>query len=324
MLAGQRQRTELRNRDSHARRLLLDKRAGTGRTDLVHLEVRDLAVFERDILAVLTADFKYGVRLRHPVRRRTRLCGDFVTDGIRAHHAAHAFTPRAGHADTAHGEIAVFALNLRQSAADNALRVTGRAEILEVDECAVLRHEHEVGAGRANINADERAVLRHDLRAAWLGEVGSLAQCQLWQTDFLCAAHFALCKCRQQRFGCHLLLCALCRANSRRETGVFRHNKFVLLQTENITNRTDNTAVEHHTAAERHRLLNRQILDDGRLVVANHRVAKAEQYVLLGHTLLLTMNNVGLGEYRTSARQVGYLTRLCDQLGIIFNLQSQT
>ena len=60
--------------------LLLDEGACAGAACLVHRAVDHAAVFQADILCVLTADFKDGVDARIVVAGARGMCGDFVLD----------------------------------------------------------------------------------------------------------------------------------------------------------------------------------------------------------------------------------------------------
>ena len=60
--------------------LLLDEGAGAGAACLVHSAVDDAAVFQADVLCVLTADFKDGVDARIVVAGARGMCRDFVLD----------------------------------------------------------------------------------------------------------------------------------------------------------------------------------------------------------------------------------------------------
>lgn len=76
------QRAKFCQRDAHADGLLLHKRACTGGADLVHLEVHDFTVPDTDVLAVLSADLKHGIDLRHPVSCALGLRSDLIPDSI--------------------------------------------------------------------------------------------------------------------------------------------------------------------------------------------------------------------------------------------------
>ena len=81
-LCGQRQLAKFSQRDTHTGGLFLYKRTGARCADLVHLEIHDLTVFQADVFAVLPADLKDSIHLRHPVRSALCLRGDLIPHGI--------------------------------------------------------------------------------------------------------------------------------------------------------------------------------------------------------------------------------------------------
>ena len=62
--------------------MFFHKRTGTGSADLVHLKIHNFTVLDADVFAVLPADLKDSIRLRHPVRSALCLRGDLIPHGI--------------------------------------------------------------------------------------------------------------------------------------------------------------------------------------------------------------------------------------------------
>ena len=94
--------------------------------------------------------------------------------------------------------------------------------------------------------------------------------------------------CRPRRSG---------RADGRRLAHRLRDDQLVRFEVEHVADGADDARVAGNAAGEDNGLMDGETAHDRRLIVADHRVAQAEQNVLLGDALLLAVDDVGLGEH---------------------------
>ena len=152
-LCGQRQRTKFYQRDTHTGGLFLYKRTGARCADLVHLEIHNFTVLDADVFAILSADLKDSIHLRHPVRSALCLRGDLIPHGIGTDALADTLPPGASHAHRRKAHRTEPFPDAGQPLADSSFRVACGAQILKVYQFAVSTDQNEVRAGRTNINA---------------------------------------------------------------------------------------------------------------------------------------------------------------------------
>ncbi len=67
----------------------MKKTTGSGGTDLVHIKVHGIALFNPDVFGVLAAYLKNRVHLRIPVHRSPGMGGNLVDDEVRANEIPH-------------------------------------------------------------------------------------------------------------------------------------------------------------------------------------------------------------------------------------------
>lgn len=85
-----------------------------------------------------------------------------------------------------------------------------------------------------------------------------------------------------------------------------RNDKLICSKVKDIAYCPYNSAVMRNSAAEGNRLADWKRADDGCLVIADHRIAQTKQNVRRRYALLLSVYNIGLGEYRTSSGKAWY------------------
>lgn len=159
-LCGQRQLAKFSQGDTHTGGLFLYKRTGARCADLVHLEIHDLTVFQADVFAVLPADLKDSIHLRHPVRSALCLRGDLIPHGIGTDALADTLPPGASHAHRRKAHRTEPFPDAGQPLADSSFRVACGAQILEIHQFTLRPHQNKVGAGGTDVDAQRTALLR--------------------------------------------------------------------------------------------------------------------------------------------------------------------
>ena len=198
ILRCQGKRSELTDRDSHTCSLLFHKRAGSCRTDLVHLEISHFPVFQGDKFGILAADLKDSVCLRVPVDSRFCLRCDLIPDRICAHHPSDTFTTGTGDADSCKFHFPETLPDACKSFPYHAFRITGSTEILEINDVSLPVCKDQVCTCGTDINTECTAVLRDHTGHFRLIETGTLGKNQLRKKGFL---HLFSFFCTQKGFG---------------------------------------------------------------------------------------------------------------------------
>ena len=195
VLCGQRQLAKFSQRNPHAGGLFLYKRTGARCADLVHLEIHDFAVFQADVFAVLPADLKDSIHLRHPVRSALCLRGDLIPHGIGTDALADTLPPGASHAHRRKAHRTEPFPDAGQPLADSSFRVACGAQILKVYQFTVSTDQNKIGTGRTDVDAQCAATFWNDLGSVWLRKARAGAQFQFGQ----CSDHVVCCSCTVQR-----------------------------------------------------------------------------------------------------------------------------
>ncbi len=333
---AKRQRAVVGKRDAQASGLLLDERARARGADLVHLEVRDLAAFKRDVLRVLSADLEHRVYLRVCMRGTRSLARDLVNRGVGTHELGHQAAARAGGGHGVDGNRVAQALGQRgQALAHGVAGVSCRAQVLRVEHAARPVEQHEVRRGGAHVDAERRvdAAVRRDLPlvARQVGEAlarhvaavgqgrhagqradGGGAPRLVQRGEKIARPQAPLAAVRMQR-----------RADCLREQGFFSADKLVGRQAKHLAHRAHDAGVERDAARERDRCLHGKAAHDERLVALDHGVAQPQQDVLDGRALLLAVDDVRLREDGAPARDPRHRSRARDQPGVILDREAQ-
>ncbi len=332
----EREGTVIRDCDAEACRLFLNKGACSRRADLVHLEIDDLPVTQRDVLGVLPADFEDSVYLRVCVRGAGRLARDLVYSGIGAHELGHKAAARAGGDHGIHGHHVAQAPTQRgQPLAYGVARVARGPQVLRVEHAARAVEQHEIRRGRARVDTERR------MDQAILGglPLGAL------HVNKALARHITAVR-QRRRTGKHVdsdgaarlaqrsekpleadaLLAAAGmqrRAGSLRKQRLVPTEQLVFSQAEHVTHRAHDARVKRDTASKRHRRLNGKAAHDECLETLGHGIAEAQKNVLDGHALLLPVNDVRLGKNRAAARDSRHRLRARHQVGIVLDRKAK-
>ena len=324
VLCGQRQRAEFSQRNAHAGGLLFYKGTGARCADLVHLEIHDFAVFQADVFAVLPADFKDSIHLRHPVRSTLCLRGDLIPHDIGTDALADALPPGTGHTHRRKAHCAKSFPDAGKSLANGSFRVACGAQILEIHQFTLRPHQNKIGAGGTNINTQRAALLREDTGGLRLGKICTGQQFQFGKSGRRGVCCHCIAQQRIQLCQCKCTFCLACCTDGRFKTRFFRDDQFLFGQAEHIPDSPDHAGVASHTAAEHHRFADRQLPYNGCFVVADHRIAQSQQNVRRGNAFLLSVNDIRLSEHRAAPRKTRNALRLFDQRRIILQLAAYT
>ena len=152
------QAAEVLQRDVHACGLLLNKGAGSGSTDFVHLKVCNLPILKGDVFRILTADLKDGICFGHTLDGSSCLGCNLISHGIRTDEPADPLSSGASDANCQKGNPPKTGADILQALSHRCLRVSGGAKILEVHQFSELIRENQVCAGRTYINAQSAAL----------------------------------------------------------------------------------------------------------------------------------------------------------------------
>ena len=134
-----------------------------------------MTVFQNNKLGILSADFHYGIGFWLPEASGFCLCGDFVSNSIGAHQSADSFSTGAGNTHSTNVQITKARSNALQTLAHGFFRIAGSSQILEIHNVAVLVGQYQIGAGRADINAQCTAICRRGAGHWWVLQAGSLS-----------------------------------------------------------------------------------------------------------------------------------------------------
>ena len=323
-LCGQRQRTKFYQRDPHAGGLFLYKRTGARCADLVHLEIHDLTVFQADVFAVLPADLKDSIHLRHPVRSAFCLCRDLVPHGIRADAFADALPPGTGHAYRRKAHCAKTFPDTGQPLTDGSFRVACSAQILEIHQFSLRPHQNKVGARGTDINAQRTAFFREDTGGLRLGKICTGQQFQSGKPGRRGVCCHCIVQQRIQLCQCKCTFCLACCTDGRFKTRFFRDDQFRFGQAEHIPDSPYHAGVAGHAAAEYHWFADRQPPHNGRLVVTDHRIAQSQQDIRRGNAFLLAVNDIRFGKHCAASGKPRDALRLLNQRRIILQLAAHT
>ena len=140
--------------DAELLRLLLEKRPGPRRADLVHHEVHYMAVMEADILRVLAADLEDRINRRINRQRAPRMCCNLVLHDIGTDEVAGQIParPRRTHAANIHNIPDVIADDLE--ALPHCLNRLPRRHQIDLGEHPPIPvNNHEIRGNRADIYA---------------------------------------------------------------------------------------------------------------------------------------------------------------------------
>ena len=324
VLCGQRQRAEFSQRNAHAGGLLFYKGTGARCADLVHLEIHDFAVFQADVFAVLPADFKDSIHLRHPVRSTLCLRGDLIPHDIGTDALADALPPGTGHTHRRKAHCAKSFPDAGKSLANGSFRVACGAQILEIHQFTLRPHQNKIGAGGTNINTQRAALLREDTGGLRLGKICTGQQFQSGKPGRRGVCCHCIVQQRIQLCQCKCTFCLACCTDGRFKTRFFRDDQFLFGQAEHIPDGPDHAGVAGHAAAEHHRFADRQPPHDGRLVVTDHRIAQSQQDIRRGNAFLLAVNDIRFGKHCAASGKPRDALRLLNQRRIILQLAAHT
>ena len=324
VLCGQRQLAKFSQRNPHAGGLFLYKRTGARCADLVHLEIHDFAVFQADVFAVLPADLKDSIHLRHPVRSALCLRGDLIPHGIGTDALADTLPPGASHAHRRKAHRTEPFPDAGQPLADSSFRVACGAQILEIHQFTLRPHQNKVGAGGTDVDAQRTALLREDTGGLRLRKISAGQQFQSGKPGCRGACCHCIVQQRIQLCQCKCTFCLACCTDGRFKTRFFRDDQFLFGQVEHIPDSPYHAGVAGHAAAEYHWFADRQPPHNGRLVVMDHCIAQSQQDIRRGNTFLLAVNDIRFGKHCAASGKPWNALRLLNQRRIILQLAAHT
>ena len=156
---GQCQWPEFLKGNSHARRLFLNKGTGSRCADLIHLEIPDIPMIQGNIFGILSTDFKYRIHFLVNKCRGPCLGRDLVTDRLGLQTAPDLLPSGSGYPDSFDGQpFAQHLLQVIKPLFHSAGRIPSGTQVLRMDQPSPLVQHHQIGTGRADINAKKAAV----------------------------------------------------------------------------------------------------------------------------------------------------------------------
>ena len=304
--------------------MFFHKRTGTGSADLVHLKIHNFTVLDADVFAVLPADLKDSIRLRHPVRSALCLRGDLIPHGIGTDALADTLPPGASHAHRRKAHRTEPFPDAGQPLADSSFRVTCGAQILEIHQFTLRPHQNKVSAGGTDVDAQRTALLREDAGGLRLGKICTGQQFQSGKPGCRGVCCHCIVQQRIQLRQCKCTFRFARRTDGRFKTRFFRDDQFLFGQAEHIPDSPYHTGVAGHAAAEYHRFADRQPPYNGRLVIADHCIAQSQQNVRCGNAFLLAVNDIRFGKHGAASGKPRDALRLLNQRRIILQLAAHT